>query len=739
MSHQQAQQAYRATPQVQAPHPPAGIVPHQFNRVAEQSDLRGENLTEEDYREFLTEYIIYRFEKVGSQVVVNSNGDKVHGSWANCTRRRLPTVDKQEAKKEISNLNKEDRRKGRNLLEKQMSLASIQQDQLKKLEGDLSNDAQLDGRFQIILAQIHYTLRPLPDKCESVSRRHNATKRKVREKKKRSERTSITAYFKRCPRPEQVPSLLYRQLQLDKQQAQQVQERQARQNDMVEQMRERQERERAEQARRVAQQHAQQQAQLLKQQSQLQKEQAQLQKQQAIQQQRQQVQQQQVRQQQAQQQQAQQQQSQHHGRALVPQQLAHPMRPVQGNVGQHKAANSPTHQPGRIPAQPRASGVQANISKQLPHATHSPGRIDQGKNMKATHQKDHPRPKGRGHRRDSSSVTSSDSDSADSEDDSSSLWDSETSSDEDSEGTPTSIPSRSSGSYRAGKSGHSSRRHAHKHSSHHGRHAQHRRHRPSHTYHEPRDHEYSHGPGIDRHRSRASNLQDVREPPAYMLTSSDQRFSVLVPRRQTSPGIPVTSVEAIRAQAYREGRSDQRHEDRTRLAHHLPLSSSSSHSPPALRYEPRTAPRPVIVTEREVPRIRHVSNSEVGRQLGDAFGRLRLADRERDRDVRGGIEDGYEIVFPDRVQPDRRHRASSFVRVDREDVRPSPPHWARAEDEEDWARVAAPRDRRRESRSPSPLMTPGSYRNPFAPESPGQRRFDHVYTATTERGRQRLF
>lgn len=731
MSHQQAQQAYRAIPQVQAPHPPANVVPHQLNRVAEQSDLRGENLTEEEYREFLTEYIIYRFEKVGSHVVANSNDDQVQGSWANCTRRRLPTVDKQEAKKEINNLNREDRRKGRSLLEKQMSLSSIQQDQLKKLESDLSSNAQLDSRFQIILTQIHYTLRPIVGKHESISRRRNATKRKVREKKKRSERTSITAYFKRCPQPEQVPSLLYRQIQLEKHQGQHMQDRQTRQNYVAEQMRERQER--IEQAHRVAEQQAQQQqqAQLLRQQNQLQTQQAQLQKQQFLQQQRQ------------QQTQQQQQQAQHHGRALGPQQQAHHIRPGQGQVGQIQATNNRTQQSGRLPATPYPPGVYNNIGKQLPHAAHGPGRVDQGKTAKVPHQNDH-RSKGLGHRHDSPSILSSDSDSICSDDDSSSLWDSETSSDRNSDFTPTSSPSRSSGSYHAGKSGYNSRRHVHKHSIHQRHRSQHRHHRPgpSHTYHEPRYHGNSRSAGIDHHRSRRHSLQDARDPPAYILTSSDRRLPVLVPevpRRSTSPVFPVTNVEAIRVQAYHEGRSDQKYEDRTRLAtaaverldarrYRVPPSSSPHSSAP--RYEPRTAPRPVIVTEREMPRMRHVSNSEVGRQLDSAFGRLRLADLERDRDVRG-VEEEYELLFPDRVSDRRR---ASFVRVGR-DVR-SGPHWARSEDDEDWNRGS--RDWRRESRSPSPLMTPAPHnRNPFAPDSPSQRRFDDVYTS--ERGRQRLF
>lgn len=749
MSHQHVHQSYRATPQAQAPHPSASIVPHQLNRVAEQSDLRGENLTEDEYREFLTEYIIYRFEKVESHDLANSNGDQPRGSWANCTRRRLPAVDKQEAKKEINNLNKEDRRKGRTLLEKQRSLASEQQDQLKKLEGDLSNDEQLDSRFQIVLVQVHSTLKPIVDKHESFSRRHNAMKRKVRDKKK-YERTSIVAYFKRCPRPEQIPSLLYRQLELEKHQVQQLHERQARQQDMFEQMREQQERERAEESRRVAQQQAhqqQQQVQLLKQQNQLQGQQAQLQKQQALQQQRPQ----QTQQQQQQQQQVQKH-TQHPDRVLTrPQPQGYPMRPGQGQAGQVQMATNRSHQAGHQVAQHHTSPIQANIGRQVPHAVHGVSRVLKGDTIRVNHEHDH-RDKNHAHRR-QPSIISSESGSLFSEDDSSSCWDSDTGSEKDSDSTPTSIPSRSSGSYRARKPSHSNRHHVHKHLSHHKRRSPNQHHhRPSHKHHESR---YSKDPktsGVDGHRSRRYSLHGEREPPAYILTASDQRVPVRaphVPQRDVSPVVSAKNIEAMRTQAYHNGRMDQIYEDQARLAtvaaesldarrYQIPPSSTSPTS--ALRYEPRTAPRPVIVTEREIPSIRHVSHSEVERQLDhqymdDVFGRLRLADLERGHDVRG-IEDDYEILLPDRVPLRRR---ASFVRVDRSAR--SSPHWTRAEDDEDWDRVGRGgvlgRERRRDSRSPSALMTAASYRNPFIPEPLRPGRVEHVFSP--DLGRQRLF
>lgn len=390
------------------------------------------------------------------------------------------------------------------------------------------------------------------------------------------------------------------------------------------------------------------------------------------------------------------------------------------------------------------------MGTQVPHATYGASRIPQEDIIKVIHEGDHGDKKYA--RRRQSSIISSESDSPFSDNDYSSCWDSDTDSEKDSESTPTTITSRSSSSYSARKPGHSSRHHVHKHLGHPRRHFQHNR-RPSHKHHESRYPKDPQTSGMEGKRSRRYSLHDERESPAYILTASDRPVPVRaphVPQQDISPVVSAKNIEAIRTQAYHDGRSDQRYEDHARLAavaaesldaRRYQTPSSSTLPTSALRYEPRTAPRPVIVAEREIPSIRHVSHSEAERQLDhqyldDAFGRIRLADLERDRDVRG-IEDDYEILFPERAPLRRR---ASFVRVDR-NIRSSP-HWTRAEDEdEEWDGVgrygALGRERVRDARSPPPLMTAASYRNPFSPEPLRPARVNHVYTS--DLGRQRLF
>lgn len=760
MSQQQIQQDDRTRPQIPVPHPSLNTVPNQLNRVPELSDLRSENLTEEEYREFLTEYIIYRLEKVES---LDSTGDPGHDSWANCKRKCLPTVDKHEAKKAISDLNKEDRKKGRSLLEKQRSLTSIQQDQLVRLEKDLTNDVQRDGRFQIILAQIQSTIKPRDEKLVG---RHSNTKRKLQDNKKRKqkyERTSINAYFKRCPRPEQVPSLLHRQLELEKNQGRQVQERQvqeqqAREQVMKEQLKQLQVKDRAEEARRLAQEKAhaeetrriaqqqaqqqQQQAQLLKQQNQLQTQQAQLQKQLAMQQQKQeQAQQQQARQQQTQQ-------AQNHGRTLaVPHQQLHP----QGRTGPANAMNNQSHQADQVAAHNRPQPVQGSIGKQVPPGSHGLSRAEHSNATKVIHGHSHST-KDQG-RRQEPSIVSSDSDSQSSDSDASSVWDSDVESEQGSDSAPTSTPSRTSASHHAGRKGYTGYPHVNKQLSHHGRPAQHNRHRPSHKDLDPRSSGDSQASSLHHHRSRRYSLHDERASSAYILTTGHRRAPLRSPHpsleRDPSPIISAKTVEAIREQAYREGRSDQKYEDQSRLAA-VALESlaarryqASLSSPSVPRYEPRVGPRPVIVAEcNNIPGLlRHVSASEVERRLDrqgfeDELQRLRLDDWRQGHTVVRDLEDDYEMMHARRAPLGRRilfARMSSEVGSDC--------RWVNQDIQEGWDGMQAgrggrlDRDQQRDLRSP-PRRSVTSYRNPFSPEPLQQGRIDLVHS---EMGHQRLF
>lgn len=197
------------------PHPPRHIIPSHFQRPVVVSDIRDEGLTEEDIREDLSDYAILRFEKIQPYDEYDSEGEEVKSSWDNCTRTRIANVDKVDARREIRRLNKEDAKKGKTLLEKQNDLGPKQQDQIAKAERDLSLEEH-DARFHTVLAQIDFTLKPVLHKREKVYMRRSNTKRKIH-LKKRYERTSITAYFKRCPKDTQVPSELARSIGIDRQ------------------------------------------------------------------------------------------------------------------------------------------------------------------------------------------------------------------------------------------------------------------------------------------------------------------------------------------------------------------------------------------------------------------------------------------------------------------------------------------------------------------------------------------
>lgn len=197
------------------PHPPRHIIPSHFQRPVVVSDIRHEGLTEEDIREDLSEYVIFRFQKIQPYDEYDSDGEEVKAGWDNCTRTRIANVDKVDARREIRRLNKEDSKRGKTLLEKQNDLSPKQQDQIAKAERDLSLEEH-DARFHTVLAQIDSTLKSVMQKREKVYTRRSNTKRKIHQKR-RYERTSITAYFKRCPKNTQVPSELARALGIERQ------------------------------------------------------------------------------------------------------------------------------------------------------------------------------------------------------------------------------------------------------------------------------------------------------------------------------------------------------------------------------------------------------------------------------------------------------------------------------------------------------------------------------------------
>lgn len=201
----------------------------------EVSDLTGEHITEDHYREFLSEYIIVSFEKLEPHDKYNSAGERIKSTWAKCTRRRMPNVDNAKAREEIQRLNLKDnesKSKSTSLLKKQQSLGQNAQDQITRMGRDLSAEETDPRRFHTTLEQISWTQRPIIDGDEKVSRKHSTSKRKDHAKTK-YERATITAYFKRCPRPDQLASELYHRLELEKREKQELLERQQRDRDEI--------------------------------------------------------------------------------------------------------------------------------------------------------------------------------------------------------------------------------------------------------------------------------------------------------------------------------------------------------------------------------------------------------------------------------------------------------------------------------------------------------------------------
>jgi hypothetical protein len=195
------------------------------------SDIRREpgRLTESEAREELTDFVIFRFERADHGTDYDSEGERVKPTWSNVVTTKVCGISKKEAAKQIKSLHDVHRSLG----EKKESLTAAQQRQLEKVLEELEMK-EPDHRYHYVLAQIDRKLREKKwmDKSrdrvevrrgdrthgertrrysENRGRRENVElvdifgrrRSMVREPKKKVQETvSITAYYKRCPRPE---------------------------------------------------------------------------------------------------------------------------------------------------------------------------------------------------------------------------------------------------------------------------------------------------------------------------------------------------------------------------------------------------------------------------------------------------------------------------------------------------------------------------------------------------------
>lgn len=215
------------------PQPPRNIVPRTLleGPVVQISDIRREpgRLTEAEAREELSDFVIFRFERADQATDYDSEGERVKPTWANVVRTEVRGISRKEAAKQIKGLHDIHKSLG----EKKASLTEAQQRQLEKVLEELEM-REGDPRYHYVLVQID---RKLKDKrwrdksrdrvetrrgdrkygektrrySENRGRRENIEivdlfgrrRSMIREPKKRVQETvSITAYYKRCPKPD---------------------------------------------------------------------------------------------------------------------------------------------------------------------------------------------------------------------------------------------------------------------------------------------------------------------------------------------------------------------------------------------------------------------------------------------------------------------------------------------------------------------------------------------------------
>ncbi|KAK4135280.1 hypothetical protein BT67DRAFT_494146 [Trichocladium antarcticum] len=226
---QQQQQQQYAAPYVAHANTPVKI-----------SDIRKERPpTTEEAREALSEYSVFRFQKVDAGSGYGSDGERKKPSWKRALRVEVPGIPKHEVARTVRELN-------RTTISAAKKKAMLSPDEQRQIEVTLEEVRKFDNAFfQTTLAQIDDQVRPVKSKEKSRDRdRDRDTERgrgRPREKERdrrasrhrkehhrhvvygerrasskppsksteaktaKTERVTLTAYFKRSPRPETDP------------------------------------------------------------------------------------------------------------------------------------------------------------------------------------------------------------------------------------------------------------------------------------------------------------------------------------------------------------------------------------------------------------------------------------------------------------------------------------------------------------------------------------------------------
>ncbi|TID02346.1 hypothetical protein CH35J_003862 [Colletotrichum higginsianum] len=184
--------------------PPNDAIPLELRqkRLVEPSDLRSERMTEANAREALSEYVVYRLEKVNDPDEIDDEGYPAVPTWENVTRTEVRDLSKPVITRTIRHLDDE----GKSVMQKKLKLTATQQRQIEKAQNDLETHNH-DKRFCYTLQQIDTKMKKLSkDSTEyrqyiagRESKKVTVSKTK-KSKKNLLETTSLTVYFKREPR-----------------------------------------------------------------------------------------------------------------------------------------------------------------------------------------------------------------------------------------------------------------------------------------------------------------------------------------------------------------------------------------------------------------------------------------------------------------------------------------------------------------------------------------------------------
>ncbi|KAI1406980.1 hypothetical protein F5Y13DRAFT_183759 [Hypoxylon sp. FL1857] len=180
------------------------------------SDVSRDLLTIDGMRDQLTEYAIFRFEKMPVQNTYDDDGRLRVPTWERAIRTRVPDMAPTEIARQIRHLNRDTR----NLTDKRKSLSPVLQRQVDAAQEQLALE-NLDPNYHWVLVQLDHQLREIVPYVTAAGgnnslfrRRHGSNRRRSYPRtsghtRRAYERISLIAYFKRTPRPNVDIAMLY--------------------------------------------------------------------------------------------------------------------------------------------------------------------------------------------------------------------------------------------------------------------------------------------------------------------------------------------------------------------------------------------------------------------------------------------------------------------------------------------------------------------------------------------------